>query len=209
MGNPKLILVGGGGHCKSCIDVIEQEGKYTIVGILDLPEKKGERILDYEIIGSDNDYEKYYLSGCEFLVTVGQIKTATIRKKIFEKLNTIDAKFAVVVSPRAYVSKHAIIEKGTIVMHNAFVNAGAKIGVNCILNSGCNVEHDVVIGDCSHISTGVFVNGDCKIGNEVFIGSNTTISSQVNVGNNVIVGAGSLVIKNIESNRTVVGVPTK
>ncbi|MGB3946581.1 MAG: acetyltransferase [Bacteroidia bacterium] len=205
----ELILIGGGGHCKSCIDVIEQEGKYTIVGILDLPDKKGNRVLDYEIIGNDNDYEKYKQRNCEFLITVGQIKTATVRKKIFEKLNALDAKLAIVVSSRAYVSKHAIIDKGTIVMHNAFVNAGAKVGANCILNSGCNVEHDVVIGDYSHISTGVFVNGDCKIGKEVFVGSNATISNQVNVGNHVIVGAGSLVIKNIESNRTVVGVPTK
>lgn len=209
MGKPKLILVGGGGHCKSCIDVIEQEGKYEFVGILDLPEKKGEKIFDYEIIGSDSDYKKYHHQGCEFLITVGQIKTATVRKKIYKKLNELNAKFAVVISPRAYVSKHAAIERGTIVMHNAFVNAGAKIGANCILNSGCNIEHDVVVGDYSHISTGAFINGDCKIGNEVFIGSNATISSQVNVGDSVIIGAGSVVVKNIEDNKVVAGVPAK
>jgi sugar O-acyltransferase (sialic acid O-acetyltransferase NeuD family) len=209
MNKPKLILVGGGGHCKSCIDVIELEAKYDIVGILDLPEKKGEKILGYEIIGSDNDYEKYIQEGCEFLITVGQIKSAIIRKIIFEKLNILSAKIATVISPRAYISQYAVLGTGTIAMHNVFVNAGVNIGANCILNSNCNIEHDVVIGNHCHISTGAFVNGDCKIGNEVFIGSNGTISSQVNVGDNVVIGAGTLVIKSITDNQKAVGVPAK
>ena len=49
MSKPKLILIGGGGHCKSCIDVIEQEDNYEIVGIIDVPEKKGEKILNSDI----------------------------------------------------------------------------------------------------------------------------------------------------------------
>jgi sugar O-acyltransferase (sialic acid O-acetyltransferase NeuD family) len=209
MSKPKLILVGGGGHCKACIDVIEQEGKYNIIGILDLPDKQGEKILNYKIIGSDSDCEIYHQQGCEFLITVGQIKSANIRKNIFEKLNALSVNIATVISPRAYISRYAMIGKGTIVMHNAFINAGVSIGENCILNSSCNIEHDAVIGTHCHISTGAFVNGDCKLGNEVFIGSNATVSNQVNIGSNVIVGAGTLVIENISDNQTVLGVPAK
>ena len=209
MSKQKLILVGGGGHCKSCIDVIELEGKYEIVGIIDLPEKKGEKILSYEVIGNDDEYETYKQQGCEFLITVGQIKTASVRKKIFGKLKSIDATIATVISPLAYVSKYASVAEGTIVMHNAFVNAGAEVGVNCILNTGCVIEHDAEIGEYCHISTNAVVNGDCKIGDETFVGSNATISSQVNVGENVIIGAGSVVIKSIENNCAVAGVPSK
>jgi len=36
--NDKILLIGGGGHCKSCIDVIEQECKFQIAGIADLGE---------------------------------------------------------------------------------------------------------------------------------------------------------------------------
>lgn len=209
MSKQKLILVGGGGHCKSCIDVIELEGKYEIAGIIDLPEKKGEKILSYEVIGNDDEYETYKQQGCEFLITVGQIKTASVRKKIFGKLKSIDATIATVISPLAYVSKYASVAEGTIVMHNAFVNAGAEVGVNCILNTGCVIEHDAEIGEYCHISTNAVVNGDCKIGDETFVGSNATISSQVNVGENVIIGAGSVVIKSIENNCAVAGVPSK
>ena len=54
----KILLIGGGGHCKSCIDVIEQDGTYEIAGIIDVEEKVGENILGYPIIGTDNDLEK-------------------------------------------------------------------------------------------------------------------------------------------------------
>jgi FlaA1/EpsC-like NDP-sugar epimerase len=51
----KIILIGGGGHCKSCIDVIEQEGKYTIAGVVDVKEKAGQTIMGYPFIGTDDD----------------------------------------------------------------------------------------------------------------------------------------------------------
>lgn len=209
MNKQKLILIGGGGHCKSCIDVIEQEGKYEILGILDQPEKKGDKILGYEVIGDDGDYEKFRQQGCDFLITVGQIKTAGIRKRIYENLKNIDAGIATVISPKAYVSQHAFIEKGTIVMHHAFVNAGARIGKNCILNSGCGIEHDAFIGNHCHISTFAVVNGDCNIGDEVFIGSNTTIYSQLSVAGKVVIGAGAVVHKDINSSGTWIGNPAR
>lgn len=209
MSDSRLILIGGGGHCKSCIDVIEQEGKSEIFGVLDAAEKLGEKVLGYEIIGTDDDIEKYVEQDCYFLITVGQIKTPSVRKKIFEKLISLNANLATVVSPRAYVSKHASLKSGTIVMHNSFVNAGAEVGGNCILNSGCNIDHDALIGDHCHISTGAFINGDCQLGNGVFVGSNATISSQVSVGDNVVIGAGTLVMKNVNSNSKIVGVPSK
>lgn len=209
MNKLNLILIGGGGHCKSCIDVIEHEGRYNIVGILDLPQKIGEKILGYEIFGSDDDILKYHDLNYVFLVTLGQIKSATIRKNIFDKLEAIGAKIATIKAPTAFVSNHALIGKGTIVMHNAFVNAGVKIGKNNIINSGCNIEHDVVIGDHCHISTQTVVNGDCEIGSCNFIGSNSTIVNQIKIGDNVVIGAGSMVNKDLDSNKVAFGVPAK
>lgn len=205
----KIILIGGGGHCKSCIDVIEQEGKYELFGILDVKEKIGDKILNYEIIGTDDDLEKYCLLGYYFLVTIGQIKTAEVRKKIYDKLESMGAKIGTVISPLAYVSKHAIINKGTIVMHKAFVNVGAKVAENCILNTGCIIEHNAEIGKHTHISTNAVINGDCTVGSSTFVGSNATISSQLHVGSMVVIGAGSVVINTIENNICVAGVPAK
>lgn len=205
----KLILLGGGGHCKSCIDVIESAGNYEIAGILDKEEYLHTTILGYKVIGTDEDILQYHKNGYQFLITVGQIKNADIRKKLFKILADINAVIATVVSPYAKVSKYATLGKGTIVMHNATVNAAAKIGDNVIINTGANIEHDATIGSDCHISTNAVVNGDCIIGNEVFIGSNATISSQVEVGDNVIIGAGAVVYKNIKQQGTYAGNPAK
>ena len=74
-----IILIGGGGHCKSCIDIIEQEGQYRIIGILDLPTMVGKRIFEYEIIGTDNDLPAFLKTVDNYLITVGQIKSSEKR----------------------------------------------------------------------------------------------------------------------------------
>jgi sugar O-acyltransferase (sialic acid O-acetyltransferase NeuD family) len=204
-----LILIGGGGHCKSCIDVIERTGEFNITGILDLPEKKGTKILNYEVIGSDDDISSYAKSGHTFFITLGQIKSAAVRKAIFCNLKAMNAKIATIYAPGAYVSKHAKIEMGTILMHGAVVNAGAKIGENCIINTRCTIEHDVQIGNHCHISTHAVINGDCELGNEVFVGSNATLSNQVKLSDQIIIGTGSVVLKSITVQGTYAGNPAK
>ena len=59
----QIILIGGGGHCKSCIDVIEQEGRFEIAGIVEKPDKVGEKVLGYPVIGTDADPRALLWSG--------------------------------------------------------------------------------------------------------------------------------------------------
>lgn len=205
----KLILIGGGGHCKVCIDVIEQNGQFEIIGILDLAELVGTSVLGYQIIGTDQDIAKYVELGYSFLITVGQIKSAALKEKLFHILKENKAIIATVVAPSAHVSKYSKIGAGTIVMHHVIINAGATIGDNCILNNKSDIEHDTVVGNHTHISTGTILNGDCKIGNAVFIGSNSTVANQITIEDNVVIGAGSVVIKNILTKDIQVGNPAK
>lgn len=204
-----IILIGGGGHCKSCIEVIESTGLYHIKGILDLPQELGKRVLDYEVIGNDNDIEKFHSEGNCFLVTAGQIKSAQLRKKLFERLIKINAEIVTVIASTARVSVNSKIGKGTIIMHNSFVNAGAEIGENCIINSASVIEHDVKIGNQTHISTRTVINGDCKVGSGTFIGSGTCISNGVRIGDNIVIGAGSLVIRDVDEKGIYAGNPAK
>lgn len=209
MDRKQIILIGGGGHCKACIDIIEEGNEYEIRGILDRKELVGTQVLGYEVIGTDDDISIYSGQGCHFLITVGQIKTALIRKKIFEKLLIINAQIATVISPKAHVSRHAYVGKGTIVMHAVTINAAARIGENCILNTGSNVEHDSTVGDHTHISTSAIINGNCYVGSEVFIGSQVTLLNQINITDHVVVGAGSVVVDHIEKEGIYVGNPAK
>ena len=179
MQNKPLILLGGGGHCKSVIDVAESAG-YTILGILDKPELVGTPVLDYKVIGTDDDMPQY-VDKAEFVITVGQIKSSALRRKLAQMVKDAGGKLATIIASDAYVSKYATLGEGTVVMHKAVVNAGAKIGANCIINTMANIEHDVQVGDFCHVSTGVMVNGDSIVPEDIFIGSQSVVNNSLNI----------------------------
>ena len=155
-----LILVGGGGHCKSVIEAAESAG-YSILGVLDMPEEVGKKILSTKVIGTDDDIPAY-VDQAEFVITVGFIKNPATRIKLYNKVKEAGGKLATIIASTAYVSKYAEIGEGTVVLHQAFVNAGAKVGCNVILNTATNIEHDAVIGDHSHIGAGSLVRKSIK-----------------------------------------------
>lgn len=187
----KIVLLGGGGHCHSVIDVIEQEDKYQIIGIIDKKELIGNDILGYKIIACDDDLEKIFKTCKNAIITVGQIESNHIRVKLFNKLKEIGFNLPVIISPFAYVSKHSFIEEGTIIMHHCLINANAKIGKNCIINTKALIEHDVIVEDNCHISTASVINGAVIVKANTFVGSNAT--SKQNVEIDGFVKAGSLV----------------
>ena len=200
---PELILVGGGGHCKACIDVIELEAKYRIAGIVDLPERIHQKVLGYEIMSGDDDLPRLAKDYQYFLVTVGQIKSPAIRVRLYKKLKEYGAVLPVIKSPLAYISAHAEIGEGTIIMHHALVNAGAKVGRNCIINSKVLIEHDALVGNNCHIATGAAINGGVKVGPETFFGSNAVTREYIEIGENSIIGCGAKIIKNAPPNSSI------
>lgn len=193
----KIVLIGGGGHCKACIDVIEQIGTFQIAGIVDLPDKLHQKILGYEVIATDDGIPQLVREYNTFLITLGQTKSPAKRIRIFQTLKKAGAKLPTVISPLAYISSHAKIEEGTIVMHQALVNAGAKIGKNCIINSNALVEHDATVGDHCHIATCAVVNGGVRVGSGTFFGSNAVCREYIEIGENSIIGCGDIIINDI------------
>ena len=189
-----IVLIGGGGHCKSVIDVIEQEGRFNIVGIVDRPELLKTKVLGYPVIANDSDLVNLAKKYQYALITVGQIKSPSLRIKLFGL--AIKANFVLpsVISPSAYVSKHAIIGKGVVVMHHALVNANASIGNNSIINSKSLIEHDVIIESNCHISTNVTINGNVKVEKNCFVGSGSITKESITIGSDSFIKAGSLVI---------------
>lgn len=190
-----LILVGGGGHCKSVIEVAESTGA-RIAGILDTVENVRKKVLGYNIIGTD-DLIPEWVERAEFVVTVGHIKDASVRIRLHEKIEVAGGRLATLIASTAHVSKYAEIGVGCVIMHQAMVNAGAKIGKGCIINTLANIEHDAVIGDYCHISTGAMVNGDCTVGTGTFLGSQSVMVNGVSIVKGCVIAAGTMVRKNI------------
>ena len=189
-----VLLVGAGGHARACIDVIENEGRFKIAGLVGRNEEIGSRILGYPVLGSDADLGRLRAEHAHALIAVGQIKTPEPRMRLFELLRQSGYELPVFVSPHAHVSQHATLGAGTIVMHGAVVNAGATVGCNCIINSQSLVEHDAVIGDHCHVATAAAINSGVRIGPATFIGSNSTVRQLVNIGTKCVIGMGQRVL---------------
>jgi len=187
----KIVLVGGGGHCHSIIDVIEQENKYEIIGIVDIKENLGKKVLNYEVIACDNDLDTIFQTCKNAIITVGHIESNKIRVDIYNKLKQIGFNLPVIISPLAYVSKYSNIKEGTVIMHHVLVNANVKIGKNCIINTKALIEHDCVVENNCHISTSSVLNGGVTVKENSFFGSNATSKQAIEIDG--FIKAGSLV----------------
>jgi sugar O-acyltransferase (sialic acid O-acetyltransferase NeuD family) len=201
----KVLIIGAGGHAKSCIEIIEAEDKKEIVGLIGTPEEIGKKILGYEVLGSEKDFVALSDLTSNLILGIGQIKSPNLRIEIKEKYVQNGFTFESVISPTAQISKHAVIGAGTIIMHRVVINAGVKIGDYSIINTGSIIEHDSKIGNFSHISTGVVSNGESAIGNNSFVGSGTIIMERIKIGDNCIVGMGQKVRHDLSDNSKYVG----
>jgi len=193
---PKIILIGSGGHCRSCIDVIEQEGKFEIAGLVGVLDEMHTQQFGYKVIATDNDLPQMTQLYPYALIAVGQIQTSILRTRLFLRVSKLGFQLPVIISPSALVSQHARVGPGSIVMHGAIINAGATVGSNCIINTRALLEHDVAVADHCHISTGVILNGDVKIGYGSFVGSGSIIKQGLTLGQLCVVGMGLSVRNN-------------
>ncbi len=203
---PGLVLIGAGGHCKSCLDVIFAIGKYQVSALVDRPENLGKQVLGLTISHSDSDLAELVVQFTNVLVCLGQIKTPAPRKNLYNQALILGASFPVHISPFAYVAPSAHVGAGSIVMHQALLNVQAKVGANCIINSKALLEHEVSIGDHCHISTAAIVNGGSVVESGCFVGSNATIGQRVCIGRNSIIGAGAIILKDVPPNSKIAGI---
>jgi len=188
----KLLLIGGGGHCRSLIDLIEADGSFDIGGILDTREQIGKKVLDYEIIGSNEDLERLFGTFTHALIAFGQIKSPDARIAMYERLNAIGYQTPTIISPRAYVSKYSKIGNGTVILHDALINANTAVGDNCIINTKALIEHDCTIGNHCHISTGAVINGGSIVKEGTFFGSNAVCKEAIIIEERSFIKAGSV-----------------
>ncbi|MBO8132053.1 MAG: acetyltransferase [Candidatus Marinimicrobia bacterium] len=209
MKKPLLILIGGGGHCKVIISVLNKLKCFKIIGIVD-NNSVGNSVEGVKVIGTDENLEYFRKKGITHaLITIGSIRNNTKRLELFKISEKLRFKFPVIVSPEAIVDKTVEVGDGTVIMPGCVVNIDTTIGKNTIINTGAQVDHDCRIGDHCHIAPGAHISGGVEIGDLSFIGIGSTIIQGVRIGKNVIVGAGSVIIKDIPDNAVIVGNPGK
>lgn len=200
-----LLLVGGGGHCRAVIDVVEAGGGYAVAGIVDGGVERGSAVLGHTVLGGDEVLDGLDAPSMAAIVTVGQIQSPAVRQRLFGYLSDRGFLRPVVISPKAAVSSHAVIGEGTVVMHLAFVGPSVRIGVNSIVNNRAQIEHDARIGDHCHISTAAILNGGVRVHDGSFIGSGAVIREGVTIGAGAVIGMGARVRRDVAAGSTIKG----
>lgn len=208
--NKRILLIGGGGHCKSVLDSLLELNEYAEIGIIDKRENLGKLVMGVPVVGFDDDLPTLFREGYGYaFVTIGSIGNPTLRIKLFNIISEIGYKIPVIIDDSAKVSKHARIEQGVFLGKQTVINAGALIQKGSIINSGSIVEHDCKIGAFAHIAPGAVLGGEVVVGENSHIGSNVTVKQQIHIGSNSIIGMGSVVLQNIDSHTIAYGNPCK
>lgn len=205
----KIILVGGGGHCKSVIDTIKSSNLYEIYGIIDLAENIGKEINGVKIIDCDKNLYKYVNNIKNAFITVGSIGNSSIRIKLYRLIKSMKFNIPSIIDSTAILGQNILIKDGTFVGKGAIINNATCIGYNCIINTATIIEHDCIIENNVHIAPRTVLCGGVKIGENSHIGAGSTIIQYKSIGKNTIIGAGSVVVKNIKSNVKAYGNPCR
>lgn len=197
----EVVIVGASGHGKVVADIVLKSGD-KVFGFLDDNPKVGNFFCGFPVLGSTDDWIK--VQEKSFIIAIGNPE---IREALSQKIR---AEFYTAIHPSAQISLLDIhIEEGTTIMANAVINSGAYVGRHCIINSAAVVEHDNHISDFVHISVGAKVAGTVNIGARTWIGMGACINNNLSICSDCMVGAGAVVVKNIEKSGTYIGVPAK
>lgn len=202
-----IVLIGGGGHCKSVIDTILRSRLFNEILITDKSVPFGTKILEGKVIGTDEMLEGLLHQNIRSaFITIGSIKSTILRRKAAEYATEMGFSFPTIIDSSATVSMDVNVGEGVYIGKNAMVNAECIIDNMAIVNTGAIIEHDCHIGNYTHIAVGAVLCGGVVVGNDSFIGANSTVIQEIKIGRNCIIGAGSTVLKDVPDNMTVYGI---
>ena len=203
----KLVLIGGGGHCKSIISSIDKS-LFSDIVIVDSPDAVGKFVDGVSIVGTDDDLPQLYAEGYHnAFIAVGSVSSSQKRMQITEFLSGIGFAFTSIIDSTAVIAESAVIGSGVFIGKNAVINAGSKIEDFAIINTGVIVDHDCSIGEYVHLSPGAVLSGMVSVGKNTHVGTGCSVKQGISIGDNTTVGMGSVVLHDIPSSCTAYGNP--
>ena len=204
----EIILLGGGGHAKVLIDLINTSMQFEISGILDTQLEIGTKVLNVPVLGDDDLLSGLYSKGIKNVcIAIGSVKDNTRRRNLFDKVKQMGFLVPYLLHPQAIISKNVRFSEGVQIMAGVNVQTGSLFKENTIINTGAIIEHDCSIGSHVHICPGAVISGGCTVGDGAFIGAGATVMQEINIGKCVTVAAGAVVVKDVPDRSMVKGVP--
>jgi sugar O-acyltransferase (sialic acid O-acetyltransferase NeuD family) len=201
-----IVVLGGGGHARMCLDILQQRGEYKIVGILDPGLRKGEHVFGVPILGGDDCLPELAKNGVRLAVNgIGSVTQTAFREKVYSKLKDLGFTLPNLIHPRAVVEPSVQMGEGNQVMAGTVLGSAARVGNNCIINTSAVVSHDCVLEDHAHIAPGAILGGSVRVGPKSLIGMGVTIYFGLTIGHNVTIVNGVDVFGDVRDNTIVRG----
>jgi len=205
-----IVIIGSSGHARVIIDIVQQEGRYNIAGLLDRHRETDKQTLGYRVLGKEEDLPElmnvHSLKGV--IVAIGD---NFIRSRVATRVREIcpDLPFVRAIHPRASIATDVSIGEGTVIMAGVCINPCSSVGRFCILNSSSSLDHDSTMEDFTSLAPSATTGGNCYIGEYSAISIGAVLIHGVRIGEQSVIGAASLVTKSIESSVVAYGTPAR
>lgn len=206
----KILLVGGGGHCRSVLDTLLTLDIYDQIGIIERDAAEGRDMLGIPIVGTDADLPRLFDSGwTNAAVTLGSIGTPIRRRELFHTLKSLGFALPVIADPSSVIGHEVTAGEGSFIGKRAVINSGTHMGICSIVNTGAILEHDCWTGDFAHIAPGATLCGNVILGDDVHVGAGAVVRQGIRIGNGSLIGAGSVVVKDVAGYTEAFGNPCR
>jgi sugar O-acyltransferase (sialic acid O-acetyltransferase NeuD family) len=206
----KIFLFGAGLHSQTCIDALEKQDKYEVVGIIDSKKEIGSFVDGYQIIGRIDDLPNLIV---KLNVNIGFISIGTnwIRMNVAKQIYKLAPKFEFisVIHPSAVFGKNVVLGKGVFIGAQSFISSSCNIGDFCLVHNKSLLGLHNFMEDFSSISIGSISGGKVFIGECSAITVHATINDRINIGRHSVIGSGSLVLSDIPDYVVAYGQPAE
>lgn len=201
----EIIMVGAGGHAKVCIELLRAMGEKVSYCIGQ--EDSVNPCLAVPVLQGDSHLRTLREQGYSRLFIA--IGSNSLRERLAETAVNEGYQLINAISPNAVISPSARLGQGIAIMAGVVINAEAVIGDLAIINTGATVDHDCQIGKAVHVAPQCALAGNVTVGRQTLIGAGATVIPEIKIGEKVNIGAGAVIIKDISSEATAVGVPAR
>jgi len=207
----KILVLGADPQARIIPDILESLDNLELLGFVEWGEGRKFLIGDaagFPVFNGTQFPEeiKSKLGPFEVIIAMSRMEK---RKELIRQVHDIPLTPVSIIHPSAIISKSAKIGRGCLIAPGVIIGPGVDIGDHTILNSAVTIDHDTVIQENVIMGSGVHLPGYVKVLSHTFIGVGSCCVNGVTIGHNCLIGAGSVVTKDVPDNVIAAGVPAK
>lgn len=206
MKQPRILILGAGGHGKAVADLLLADGRFEVVGFLDAA-PKATQVLGLPMLGDESLLAA--LAGQGIGCAHPAIGHNAARQAAAGRLQAAGFALPALIHPAAIIGAGVQLADGVAVLARAVIGPDARIGALALINTGAIVEHDCVLEEAAHIGPGTVLAGGVRVGAGALIGAGAVIRPGIAIGAGAVVGAGAAVVEDVAPGATVMGVPAR